>query len=230
METRASIIVTLTGANFVAGSVASWNGAGLVTTVLSGTQLQATVPNTVMAVGTAQITVVNPTPGGGTSNVLAVSVANPVPVIANAPHFVGAGAPAFNLNIYGNGFTPTSVVRWNGSDRPTRSGGDGAVAAIPASDVGSLGTAQVTVFNPAPGGGSSDAWTISILRPPANDKFANATIISTYPSTLTENTAVRLPMPRTRSRPVLLTPQTCWRTCGSPSLRPRTATLSAWIR
>jgi subtilisin family serine protease len=189
MESRASIIVTLTGTNFVAGSVANWNGADLATRVLSGAHLQATVPNTVMALGTAQIAVVNPTPGGGTSNVLAVSVVNPFPVISNALRFVGAGAPAFNLNIYGNGFTPTSVVRWNGSDRPTRSGGLGAVAAIPAGDVASPGTAQVTVFNPAPGGGSSDPWRISILEPPANDKFANATVIPTYPFTLTENTA-----------------------------------------
>jgi subtilisin family serine protease len=188
METRASIIVTLTGTNFVAGSVASWNGANLATSVISSTQLRATVPNTVMAVGTAQVTVSNPAPGGGTSNVLAVSVVNPVPVISSAPRFVGAGAPAFNLNIYGNGFTPTSVVRWNGSDRPTRSGSIGAVAAIPASDVASLGAAQVTVFNPAPGGGSSDPWTISIFPPPANDKFANADVIPTYPFTLTEKT------------------------------------------
>ncbi|MGB9073098.1 MAG: S8 family serine peptidase, partial [Terriglobales bacterium] len=188
LEDRASIIVTLTGTNFVAGSVARWNGSKLVTSVTSSTQLQATVPNTVMKLGTAQITVVNPTPGGGTSNVLVVSVVNPFPVIANAPRFVGAGAPAFDLNIYGNGFTPTSVVRWNGSDRPTQSGSIIAVAAIPASDVASLGTAQVTVFNPAPGGGSSDPWTISILPPPANDKFVNATVIPTYPFTLTENT------------------------------------------
>ena len=153
------------------------------------TRLRTTLSSSIMALGTAQATVVNPAPGGGTSNALAVRVANPVPVIANAPRFVGAGAPAFNLNISGNGFTPTSVVRWNGSDRPTRSGGLGAVAAIPATDVASLGTAQVTVFNPAPGGGSSDPWAISILPPPANDKFANATVIPTYPFTLTENTA-----------------------------------------
>ncbi len=183
----AGIIVTLAGADFVPGATARWNGAACPTTVLSSTQLRATLSG--IAPGTAQATVVNPTPGGGTSNALAVSVVNPVPAISDAPRFVGAGNPAFQLNIYGNGFTPTSIVRWNGSDRPTSSGGLGAVATIPATDVVSPGTAQVTVFNPAPGGGSSDPWPISILPPPANDKFANATAINTYPLTLTENTA-----------------------------------------
>ena len=192
-SSRASVKVTLTGTNFVAGSVARWNGIQLSSTALSSTQLQATVTSDIMSIGTAQVTVFNPAPGGGTSNVLPVSVVNPAPVLSPGfplPSFVGAGAPAFTLRAYGTGFTPTSVVRWNGSDRSTNFGNAlFLTASIPATDVASLGTAQVTVFNPAPGGGTSNPFTVSIITPPANDKFANAVVIPSYPFTFTENTA-----------------------------------------
>src|SRR6185295_629608 len=36
-------------------------------------------------------------------------------------------------------------------------------AAIPASDIATVGTANVTVVNPAPGGGTSNALTFTIL-------------------------------------------------------------------
>ena len=57
-----------------------------------------------------------------------------------------------------------SVVRWNGSDRPTTSNGsiNGLIAQISASDIAAAGTAAVTVFNPGPGGGSSNSLTFTI--------------------------------------------------------------------
>lgn len=49
-------------------SVVSWNGTPLDTTYVSSSQLTATVPTAQLAqAGTAFVTVVNPTPGGGTS-------------------------------------------------------------------------------------------------------------------------------------------------------------------
>jgi DNA-binding beta-propeller fold protein YncE len=54
-------------------------------------------------------------------------------------------------------------VRWNGSDRPTTVDAiNGLTAQISASDVAAAGTAAVTVFNPGPGGGSSNASTFTI--------------------------------------------------------------------
>jgi len=55
-------------------------------------------------------------------------------------------------------------VRWNGSDRPTNSNGsiNGLIAQISANDVATAGTATVTVFNPPPGGGSSNPLTFTI--------------------------------------------------------------------
>jgi len=54
-------------------------------------------------------------------------------------------------------------VRWNGSDRPTTGNAVyGLVAQISASDVAAAGTAEVTVFNPGAGGGSSNSLPFAI--------------------------------------------------------------------
>jgi len=61
--------LTLTGSGFVAASIAQWNGLNRPTTILSSTQLRASIPpEDLAAAGTAQVTVVNASPGGGTSN------------------------------------------------------------------------------------------------------------------------------------------------------------------
>ena len=67
-----------------------------------------------------------------------------------------AGDPGFTLTVNGSGFVYGSVVRWNGSDRPTTFVSAAQLKAeIPASDFPAAGTATVTVFSPAPGGGLS---------------------------------------------------------------------------
>jgi len=71
------------------------------------------------------------------------------------------------LTVVGSNFVAGSVVRWNGSDRPTTPITDdgsiyGLTAQISASDIATAGTAVVTVFNPAAGGGSSNSLTFTI--------------------------------------------------------------------
>ena len=64
----------------------------------------------------------------------------------------------------GTDFVASSVVRWNGADRATTFIGSTEVrAAIAGGDTGAAGTNQVTVFNPPPGGGTSNssAFTVS---------------------------------------------------------------------
>jgi 6-phosphogluconolactonase len=89
---------------------------------------------------------------------------NPAPTIqALFPSCAPPGEPV-QLTVVGQNFEASSVVRWNGSDRPTMSNGtvNGVTAQISASDVAAAGTAAVTVFNPGPGGGSSNALTFTI--------------------------------------------------------------------
>jgi hypothetical protein len=97
---------------------------------------------------------------------------NPVPsTSALSPASMIAGGPGFTLTVNGSGFVPTSVVRWNGTDRVTTwFSSTQLTAAVPASDIAVAGTAQVTVFNPTPGGGPTQIFTVNnLITCPDND-------------------------------------------------------------
>jgi IPT/TIG domain len=167
----AAFTLSVTGANFVSGSVVRWNGANRPTTFGNSTQLTAAIPATDIATaGTASVAVFNPAPGGGTSNAVAftISQTNPVPTITGLnPASATAGSPAFTLAVTGTNFVSGSMVRWNGANRTTIFvNATQLTAAIPAGDIATSGTANVVVFNPAPGGGVSNAQNFSVLPPP----------------------------------------------------------------
>ncbi len=68
--------LTVNGTGFVAGSVVNWNGNALATALVGSSQLTATVPAANIAqTGTASVSVVNPVPGGGVSNVVYFPIA-----------------------------------------------------------------------------------------------------------------------------------------------------------
>ena len=91
---------------------------------------------------------------------------NPVPAVSALSPTVAPTGAALTLIVTGSGFSPGSVVRWNGSDRPTTFvSATQLTAAIPASDLAAAGTAQITVFSPAPGGGLSNAMALTIVAP-----------------------------------------------------------------
>ena len=71
------------GAGFVAGSVVKWNSTSLATTFLTSDRVSATVPGTLLKrKGTISITMLNPGPGGGVSNVASFSVRGPSNTVA----------------------------------------------------------------------------------------------------------------------------------------------------
>jgi IPT/TIG domain-containing protein len=60
-QVQATLILTVSGSNFVSSSVIYWNGAALATAVMSPTQLQATItPTQISGAGTAQVSVQTP--------------------------------------------------------------------------------------------------------------------------------------------------------------------------
>jgi len=68
--------LTVNGSGFVASSTVNWNRSPLTTTFVSSAQLTASVPaSDIAAASTAAVTVVNPTPGGGVSNIQYFSIA-----------------------------------------------------------------------------------------------------------------------------------------------------------
>lgn len=163
--------VTVTGTGFLSTSVCQWGGYARPTTYVSGTQLQVTLPaSDFAAAGTWQMAIVNPTPGGGTSNKVVFSVNNPVPAISTiSPNTATAGGAAISLTISGTGFVASSAAQWSGSNRTTTFVSvTQLLVALPASDFTAAGTFQITVVNGAPGGGTSNAVTFTVTNPTPN--------------------------------------------------------------
>jgi YVTN family beta-propeller protein len=110
--------------------------------------------------------------GGGGSQQPPVNSNPPVtPTISVLSPSCGPAGEQFNdvnnqLTVIGLNFEASSVVRWNGSDRPTTLDPNTQnmilTAQISTSDIAAAGTAAVTVFNPGPNGGSSNSLTFTI--------------------------------------------------------------------
>ena len=100
--------------------------------------------------------------GGGGST--APRPSNPVPMIAAiSPNTAVRGGAAFTLTVSGSNFVSGVAVQWNGSSRSTTFVNGGQVTAqIGADDISVAGTDAVTVFNPAPGGGSSTSAMFTV--------------------------------------------------------------------
>jgi M6 family metalloprotease-like protein len=116
------------------------------------------------------IRVTNTNPSGSDMDAdVTISCLNPVPSITSLdPSSKTAGDAGFLLTVDGTNFMTSSVVRWNGANRTTTYVSSTRVTAdIPASDLASEGTADIRVFNHAPGGGESDALPFTINIPTA---------------------------------------------------------------
>jgi uncharacterized repeat protein (TIGR01451 family) len=92
------------------------------------------------------------------------AVHNPVPIISSlSPSSSFTGGTAFTLTVNGTNFIEGSQVQWNGLDRATTFVSSAQLTAeIPAADIIATGTMPVTVVNPEPGGGTSNAYDFSI--------------------------------------------------------------------
>jgi hypothetical protein len=176
----AGFTLTVNGTNFIRNSVMYWNGSNRVTTYRSATQLTAAIPAAdVLSASTAVVTVLNPAPGGGASNSQTFDVPWPPPIVpvlhSISPATAIIGSAGFTLAVNGTNFDRTRpgspAVRWNGVDRTViYRGSTQLLVSILASDLMSLGTAQVTVVNLAPGGDSPSnpqTFTIVPVPPPA---------------------------------------------------------------
>jgi hypothetical protein len=86
-------IITVAGSGFNAFSSGRWNGAARETTVKSTTELAVTILASDMpAAGTGQLSVFNPTPGGGVSSSLTFTI-DPPPTLSLSAAAVAPGSP-----------------------------------------------------------------------------------------------------------------------------------------
>jgi Tol biopolymer transport system component len=164
--------LSVAGNGFIAQSVLYWNNIALTTTFDTTTlQLSAPIPaSDIAAAGVAQVSVVTPSPGGGTSNAATFTInaaQNPVPTIsalspASTP--MGVLPPNNVLLVNGTNFVQSvSAAAFNGVARPTNFV-NATQLSVPMSpsDVAANTTINVTVVNSAPGGGVSSSLPFKV--------------------------------------------------------------------
>lgn len=101
---------------------------------------------------------------------------NPVPFIDDplVPTSIAPGGAGFTLTVNGTGFVSGSRVNWNGTALTTSFVSTSRLtASVPGSDIGSAGSAWVTVTNPAPGGGTSLPAFLRIATPVTSPSFVS---------------------------------------------------------
>jgi trimeric autotransporter adhesin len=222
--TSAPTTITVTGFNFVPTSTVELSGTAVTTTYVSPTQLtfQLSVANQTAA-AQFSVQVVNGTPGGGTSlaeNVLDVVPQSPQPVITGVgPSQFVVGSGLTTITIYGSNLFPAleselvsfpipSTVTWNGTALTVEGFGsngipanENLIAEVPASLLASIGTASITVTNPASVPATSSPVTVTIANPPAptltsispaGGPINTATPISLYGTGFTQSSSVAL--------------------------------------
>ncbi len=110
-------------------------------------------------------------------NPAASSKGNAVPFLNQplVPSAVAPGGTGVTLKVSGTGFVSGATVNFNGTALATTFvDGSHLSAAVPATDVVTAMTATITVVNPTPAGGASNAVYFQVGAPLATVKFANA--------------------------------------------------------
>ncbi|MBN2256952.1 MAG: hypothetical protein JW704_03910 [Anaerolineaceae bacterium] len=210
-----ALSITVTGTNFIPSSIVRWDGANLETSFISSTSSTATIPQELVAIAaTHQVTVYNPPPGGGTSTAVLFTIKNPVPALREYspidPTEIIQSSSAFILTVYGTNFVcnsgdKSSQVRLAGSSTSITIEGCSSTelkARIPTSRISTAGSFTVTVYNPAPGGGTTSGETLKIIALTATITPTRTATRTRTPTTRyrTNTSAYRSPTPyRTRT-------------------------------
>ena len=191
------LTVTILGSGFAAYDTVEINGQPTDSSFIDASDIQATIPAALTGqTGSIPFTVISPYTGS--SNTLPLPFVNPVPVIHYVlPAALVTGSSSTQLYVYGTVFVAGSVVQWNGQNLATTlnggessSGDELLIASIPGNLLTNAGTATITVFNPAPGGGNSNAFSedISSAHPvvsyPASINFGQVLLNTTVAQTV----------------------------------------------
>ena len=146
--------VTIGGAN------ATVQFSGLAPTLVGVDQINVLVPP---GSATGVAVPVSVAIGGVTSNIVTMAVSapapNPTPTITSlAPFAAAIGAASSAITIDGTGFVPSSTVAFSGMTvAATFVSSTQLTVNLNAADLAAAGSFPVTVVNPAPGGGTSNA-------------------------------------------------------------------------
>jgi hypothetical protein len=164
-------IAVLTGGGFQAGETVDLQVVRSDGTTYSGWSLSDD------AAGDFTTTWTVPTDSAGFSFHTATGEASGLParqqpgaaITSLSPTSVTEGGGTFTLTVNGTNFIDSSVVQWKGTNLTTTYvNSTELTASVPAADTAEEGSTSITVFNPPPGGGTSNAQSLSIADPPVS--------------------------------------------------------------
>jgi hypothetical protein len=196
------VTLIVNGTNFFNGAgvdfvnSATSYGNSLTTTYVSPTQLTASLPaSSITLPGMFNVEVVNPGPNYPVSSAVNFTVnvgVYPVPTLTSiSPTTVVAGSFPFQIIADGKNFASGAVLNFNGLAKTTTGGNTlNVYANISTADITTPGTVQVTVTNPAPGGGTSAPQPFVIAQPtvvPNITSVSPASVAAGFPVNLTIN-------------------------------------------
>ena len=160
-------LVQVFGTNFDGIALVKFGGTAKSTNFVSSTELRFTLDQGDLAApGTKTVQVVN---GSGlVTNIIPFVIESPVPTLTSVSSTQnGAGSGEAILRVFGTHFLVSSVVQFNGSARPTQFVSWGELSAtLPASDLATPGTNQITVKNPPSPGGTSNPIAFDVVSEP----------------------------------------------------------------
>ena len=119
---------------------------------------------------------------------------NPVPFINSISPNSGRLNTSTTVVVTGYNFVPGSIVKWNSEDRPTTYiGSETLKAQLYSSDLNTTGNYLITVSNPIPGGGLSNAVLFTINNVVASSstntsKTSNSSVTKKTTTNTTTNT------------------------------------------
>jgi len=169
----AGLTLTINGHGFTGSTTATFGtvtGLMPIPGSLTDTQLKVAVPSSGFThAGPVSVTVTNSALTGKTSNAATFTVLNPVPVIMGlSPASSIAGSQSFAMTVTGTGFVAGATVQFGADTLPPTASSLSAThltVTVPAADVVNPGPLTVTVTNPAPGGGLSNALIFNLANP-----------------------------------------------------------------
>lgn len=174
VATGVAATVTLAGTGFTANSSALWNGSARTTTYVSSTSLRIALTTTDLGTaGTGQITISNPTPGGGTSAAQTLNIVTPPSVTSVNPttlQVVASNSATTPITINGANFATNATATLNGYTLTiTTQTSNQITATVPGNALYSTGVAKVYVYNPAPGNilMASQPVNVNVINPNA---------------------------------------------------------------
>jgi hypothetical protein len=159
----------LIGSGFAYGTGLTVNGQSGTLAVVDSGHATATYNCAALQAGNNDIVMTLPAPGGGTSDRVLTGINAPPTGITVSPASVTQGAAETKLVIRAENLSTGSVLYWNGSPRAASFVLDSSTARtghfellLEPADLAQPAAVQVTVSNPAPGGGLSAAAAFAI--------------------------------------------------------------------